>query len=190
MTSVPWGDHLLSLEEWDQLEFTTPGRYELVEGVVLVVPKPAFLHQRAVSRLAVMLDAQLPAHLTAVSDVDVTLDPGPPATVRAPDVIVVPSALAETDPARVDARDVVIAVEVVSPGTRRTDLVTKPAEYAEAGIPHYWILDPHAGPVLVAQLLVDGGYEKQAEGTDVVSVLTPVPMTVTVPDLFRRGPAA
>jgi Uma2 family endonuclease len=40
-----------------------------------------------------------------------------------------------------EAPDLVLAVEILSPGSRRMDHVMKRAEYADAGIPHYWILD-------------------------------------------------
>lgn len=33
-----------------------------------------------------------------------------------------------------------MAIEVVSPGSRRTDTVTTRSEYAEATIEHYWIV--------------------------------------------------
>ncbi|MGH3611494.1 MAG: Uma2 family endonuclease [Pseudonocardia sp.] len=32
-------------------------------------------------------------------------------------------------------------MEVLSPGSHRTDHVAKRADYADAGIPHYWIVD-------------------------------------------------
>lgn len=34
-----------------------------------------------------------------------------------------------------------VAIEVVSPGSRRSDTVTKRSEYAEAMIEHYWIVE-------------------------------------------------
>jgi hypothetical protein len=44
------------------------------------------------------------------------------------------------------ASDVVLAIEIISPGSRRRDTVVKHGEYADAGIPHYWIIDID-GPV-------------------------------------------
>jgi Uma2 family endonuclease len=41
----------------------------------------------------------------------------------------------------VRAADVVLAVEIISRGSRRLDTVVKAAEYADAGIPHYWVVD-------------------------------------------------
>ena len=84
MNSAPWPDHLLSLAEWDALPDDPSRRYELIEGVLVVVPRPAALHQRAMVRLAAELDAQLPDRLTALADVEVVVDEIHPATVRAP----------------------------------------------------------------------------------------------------------
>ncbi len=34
-----------------------------------------------------------------------------------------------------------VVVEIVAPESRRTDNVIKRAEYADAGVPHYWTID-------------------------------------------------
>ena len=39
------------------------------------------------------------------------------------------------------ATDVLLAVEILSDGTRKVDRILKFAEYAEAGIGRYWIVD-------------------------------------------------
>jgi Uma2 family endonuclease len=39
------------------------------------------------------------------------------------------------------ARDVLLAVEVVTPDSEARDRDTKPHKYAAAGIPHYWLVD-------------------------------------------------
>lgn len=137
-------------------------------------------------RLAATLDAQLPDDLSALADVEVLVDAGPPATVRAPDVVVVPTRVAEADPARIDAADVLLAVEIVSPGTRRTDRVTKPAEYADAGITHYWLLELDPVPVLTGYLLVDGEYEVVAHGSAELELSAPAPVRFDVASLVAR----
>ena len=52
-----------------------------------------------------------------------------------------------------------LVAEVVSPDDPRRDLVTKRFEYAAAGIPEYWIVNPTDGTITVLQL--DG--ERYAE---------------------------
>ncbi len=56
--------------------------------------------------------------------------------------------------------------EVVSPGDQNTpnyqrDYVWKRQQYAELGIPEYWIIDPHREKVTVL-VLIDGSYEETA----------------------------
>jgi Uma2 family endonuclease len=52
--------------------------------------------------------------------------------------MVVAAAGYEKRACRVLPEHVVLAVEVVSPGSESTDREVKPREYAEAGIEHYW----------------------------------------------------
>lgn len=137
--SMTWPDHLLSLEEWEHLPEQERGRVELVEGVLQVSPQPVPRHQLLVPRLHAQLDAQLPGAWTAVVEVGVVLDTGTAPTVRIPDVVVMASAA--LDRPRLHPEEVLLAVEVASTGTRRTDRVMKLHEYARAGIPHYWIVD-------------------------------------------------
>jgi Uma2 family endonuclease len=186
--TLPWPDHLLTLDDWAALPPDPSRRFELVEGVLVVAPRPALLHQLAMVRLAAALEDQLPDELVAVGEVEVVVDSGETtagsATVRVPDVIVLPTAVAERNPTRVAAHDVLVAVEIVSPGTKTTDRVTKLAEYAEAGIPGYWIvdLDPLA-VTMTAQLLVDGVYEVIAEDEGVLRLSTPIEVTIDLPRL-------
>jgi Uma2 family endonuclease len=60
---------------------------------------------------------------------------------------------------------VLLAVEVLSDGTRRVDRVLKFSEYADAGIPQYWIADLGEPAGLLSYVLVDGDYELSGEHT-------------------------
>ena len=66
---------------------------------------------------------------------------GEPPTVRIPDIIITREARVAANPSRLEATDVLVAVEILSPGTGTTDRVTKRHEYANAGIPRYWLVD-------------------------------------------------
>jgi Uma2 family endonuclease len=183
---MAWPDHLLALAEWEALPEDTAHRYELVEGVLLVAPRPAPMHQRAPVRMTTELDRQLPDDLTALADVEVLIDGGFPPTVRAPDVVVVPTAHAEQNPTRLLAADVLLAVEIISPGTGRTDRVTKPAEYAEAGIKHYWLVDLDPPISLTAYLLVEGSYELELHTAGVVDIASPALLRLDLDTLLSR----
>ena len=45
-----------------------------------------------------------------------------------------------------------LVIEVVSPDDPQRDLVTKRREYAQAGIPEYWIVDPQSATITVLRL--------------------------------------
>ena len=57
-----------------------------------------------------------------------------------------------------------LAVEVLSPSTRRTDRLLKRSRYEEGGIGAYWIVDPTV-PSIEALVLVDGVYQREAYAT-------------------------
>jgi Uma2 family endonuclease len=86
---------------------------------------------------------------------------------------------------RFRASDILTAVEIVSPGTRRTDRVTKPFEYAEAGIQHYWLIELDDPATLTAYTLVDGEYEVVAQSSEEVTIFEPARMTVNVQQLVE-----
>jgi len=162
--TVTWPDHLLTIDDWAALPEDTRFRIEVVEGVLVVAPRPMSFHQRAVTRLSYLINEQLPRRYSALSEVDVVVEEKP-LTVRAPDVIVTTTALADTNPARFAAADVLLALEVLSEGSVRTDRVTKFAEYAEVGIEQYWIVDLDAPVSLTAFRLAGGAYENSGEFT-------------------------
>lgn len=187
MIAASWPDHLLTLDEWDALPQDTSRCYELVEGVLLVVPRPAPLHQRAMWRLCSQIEDQLPAELTVLPDVEVLIQAGPPPTVRAPDVVITREDCAAANPSRLDAADVLVAVEIISPGTGTTDRVTKMFEYADAGIAHYWLVDLSPPVPLTACTLVDGNYEHTlGEASGTLTIPSPVCLTLDLDALLTR----
>ena len=183
MTAGAWRDHLVSLDEWDAMP--EDKNLELVDGVLHVVPAALPPHQKAQNRLAYWLDEQLPTHLTAYDDVDVTLDSSDRPTVRKPDIVVVTKEAAARRPKRFAAADVVLAVEIVSPGSERTDRVTKPTQYAKAGIAHYWLIELDEPATLVAFELVDGVYKPVEDGTGKIELSRPARMMFDLDALTR-----
>jgi Uma2 family endonuclease len=135
---------LLSLEQWDALELDPTRRWELSEGTLIMSPRPQLWHQRISRRLTRLLEDHLPEGLEAIPEIEVITRASFPPSVRDPDIVVVPDRVFEGRPSRVPAADVVLVVEIVSPGSRGTDHVMKLHEYAKAGIADYWIVDPDA----------------------------------------------
>ncbi|WP_245614547.1 Uma2 family endonuclease [Actinokineospora inagensis] len=154
--------------------------YELDEGILRVSARPSHRHQYANSRLSNLIFPQLPPFLLAFNDVDVNLD-FPLPTVRAPDLIITPAETFHSD--SIHARDVLLAVEIHSPSTKRVDLFTKPAQYAKAGIPNLWLIDP--GPPLTARVfeLTHGFYRETTQTSGILKVNRPTPLHIDLRDL-------
>jgi Uma2 family endonuclease len=141
-------------------------RYELQEGRLVMSPSPTPDHMLVLKRLARQLDDQLPDDFELVPDVDLDLqlaDDDRPGWSRRPDLLVVHREAIERvrrDGGLLRADETVIVVEIVSLGSKRTDNVIKRGEYADAGIPHYWIVDTTVPLSLVdCHLAGELGYE-------------------------------
>lgn len=186
MSALPWPDHLLTLDEWEALPEEERFHIEVVDGVLIVAPKPFPFHQFATTRLGYLIDEQLPPELGAAPKVEVVIA-GNPLTVRVPDVIVAPTELLETNPARFHATDVRLTIEVLSEGTLRTDRVAKFAEYAEVGIEHYWLVDLDSPASLTTFRLIDGEYENFGEHTGTATLdFDGTPITLNLDELTTR----
>ena len=162
-------DHLLSLDEWAALPESDGHHVEVCEGVLVAAPAPGAAHDHAAVTLALLLDEKLPDEWCALGGVEV-LVAEKPLTVRCPDVIVVGRSLVDADPDRAPISEVKLVVEVTVDGTARTDRVTKFSEYAEAGVPQYWIVDLGGPPVIATFTLVDGWYRFDGEHSGTVTL--------------------
>jgi Uma2 family endonuclease len=136
----------ISVEVWRNLPEEFCRQVELVNGQVVRCDKPSRAHQAAATRIAAMLDAAAEAHmernpgtcLDTSSDFDVLLWEVPAATIRSPDAALFDCAPNDLRP--LPASHMKVVVEVVSPGSRKADKLDKMAEYADAGIPFYWLV--------------------------------------------------
>lgn len=152
--SPPLPRETMTLSAWDALPEDAFARCELVEGALLVTPAPLFDHQRLSLLLARWFGDVLPQGLDVLQDVDMLCGPDPTPTVRRPDLVVLRAGLSGRRQ-RADPAEVVGVVEILSPGTRRTDRVAKVYDYAEAGIGWYLIVDPE--PRTATLFVLPGG---------------------------------
>lgn len=149
-------------------------RYEIIDGVLFVTPAPGYRHQRIAALLWRRLEAQCPPGTIAMLApfaVGLAED-----TEVQPDILVAPrDAFTEKDLPSAPW----LAVEVLSPSTRRTDLVLKRERYERAGVASYWVIDP-VGPHLTAYDLVDGRYAEAAlvAPDDTWEATLPFPVTI------------
>jgi Uma2 family endonuclease len=186
MTAEAWPDHLLTLEEFIELPEDHSRRYELQEGVLIVSPRANYLHLRVARSLMNMLNDQLSPEWEAVADGEVVTRPGFPANVRVPDVLIVREEVISAAVPRVTADEVLLAVEIISPGSKQTDTLVKPVEYANAGIPHYWVIDLDEPMSLVAYHSAgDFGYQEAPAVTGMFTTEEPFPLRVDLTALAR-----
>jgi Uma2 family endonuclease len=173
--------------EYLEIGEVEPGYTELEEGRLLLSPSGVWRHNRAGNKLWQAFEAQLPPDLASTTDIDVDLQLAPadaPGTVRRPDVVVVRREAVE----RIDreggifrASDVVLAVEVISRGSRRLDRRVKHDEYSDAGIPHYWLVDLDEPVSLVlCHLAGEFGYVDGGAVTGVFRAAEPFPVEINL----------
>lgn len=112
-------------------------RYELTDGALSVAPSPSNLHQSLSARLFTALEELAPPPYVVAMAVEIRFGHR---LTRIPDLMVVHS----DEPGRhwFTPSEVVVAVEIESPGNHVEDRTTKPALYAQFGIPHYWRIEP------------------------------------------------
>ena len=116
-------------------------RFELVSGELLVTPSPGPHHQEAVRLLLAALGEycdRVPVAHALSSPSDIELEPE---DLRQPDVFVLPRA--EWNRIRREkfpARQLLLAIEVLSPSSSRYDRVKKRLGY-QRHVPEYWIVD-------------------------------------------------
>lgn len=177
MSAATWPDRLLSLADWTELPEDGTHRTELAEGVLHVRPRPVVAHQRAIMRLGSQLSAQLPSNLEVLPEVEVVIHEHWPATVRIPDLVVAADVARSAVP-RCASDQVLVAVEVVSPGSVGTDRVTKFAEYSAAGIEHYWIVDLDRPATVATYQLKNGHYVLVAESATTVHTEDPAELRI------------
>ena len=156
-------------------------RYELLDGVLIVSPRPATVHQFVAMRLASALDEACPEDLCVIPEPAVQLGPQ---TEFDPDLVVV----------RIDqvggakfAQPPLLVVEVRSPGTALVDLNRKKAAYERFGVPSYWIVNPDlAQPEVTVFELRDGRYTIETKATAPFTVSQPFPVALD-PARLTRG---
>ncbi|AVT40974.1 Uma2 family endonuclease [Plantactinospora sp. BB1] len=160
-------------------------RVELVDGVIRVVPSPTLGHQNISYLLRRWLGQHAPEHLRVTQAVGVALSPD---FTREPDVLV-HRAEVTADRHFLLPHEVLLAVEIVSPGTRRTDRFSKPAEYAAAGIATYWRVEQDPVRVYAYRLADRPGrsgnreYELLAEADEVLELTQPFPIKLPIGDI-------
>jgi Uma2 family endonuclease len=179
--------HLLTIAEYAALGETEHGYTELIEGRVLMSPSPVPDHNFAGQELGMQLRPYLPDSIETVPDTDVDLElasANAPGFSRRPDLLVVPREARKrvrTEGGMFRASEVLVVVEIVSPGSKRIDHVDKRRDYADAGIPNYWIIDIDE-PISLTEcrLTEEFGYQDNQNATGIFRTEVPFPVEINL----------
>jgi Uma2 family endonuclease len=162
-------------------------RYEVLDGELFVTPTPSLVHQWALLDLLRGIDAyvqreQLGRTLLSPADIEYS-----PRRLVQPDLFVVPFLPGHPPGDWREVRDLLLVVEVLSPGTAYADRHRKRHLYLDEGVPDYWIVD------LDAQLI-----ERWQQGEDRPHMCEDQivwqpradrePLTIALSPLFRALP--
>lgn len=146
---------------------------EYVDGTIEVLPMPSDRHQVISQTLFLALHAYIHPRggIVLYAPLRLRIRDG---KFREPDLVLVQR---RDDPRRQPRYWVGadLVVEIVSPDDPERDTVVKRADYAEAGIPEYWIVEPDTERVIVLALR-DGRYHEAGvyqQSEPVRSVLLP-----------------
>jgi Uma2 family endonuclease len=121
---------------------------EYADGFLEVLPMPTIFHQLILKFLCQELDAFVEARKLG------TVVPAPyrlqlrQGKEREPDILFIKSEH-ESGIGKDFCTKADLVIEIVSESNRRHDLVTKRGEYAQAGIPEYWIVDPEEETITI-----------------------------------------
>jgi Uma2 family endonuclease len=148
----------LTVENYKLLPETGP-RYQLIQGDLYMAPAPNRFHQEISRNLQFELHSYLKRNLIGKlfnAPFDVYLDE---VNVFQPDIIIVLNERLQilTEEGAEGAPELVI--EILSPKTRRLDLVNKKQEYARAGVKELWFIDPEPRTITIHRFASDGTEE-------------------------------
>jgi Uma2 family endonuclease len=123
---------MLTAEEFDNYPFEEDKRYELDEGELIEIARPAYKHNRPL-QILLFGEALLSENLYTLS----------PTTRLAPDVAVI---LGDRRAELLDAKVIPIipdiVVEVLSPSETPRNVLRKLKQYFTAGVKEVWLIDP------------------------------------------------
>lgn len=175
---------------WSESEYLSLDTNRLVEfshGTIEILPMPSRFHQEIVLALCFLLRTFMRhsgrGGSAIVAPFSVQLWDG---KYREPDIVyMLPEHAAREKETYWEGADLVM--EVISPDDPSRDTVVKRREYAQAGIPEYWLVDPASAEIAVLTLTHDR-YEPHGlygQGDTAVSALLPG-FSVDVTALFDQ----
>ena len=158
---------LYTLEEFELIEKEENLTYELIDGVVMMSPRPALKHQLVAANLH---DAISPIvkklGCYALSEIELALDND----YIVPDMSVICDDISSLLEAARYKKAPLIVIEIISPSSVSRDYVTKRYKYAQLGIQEYWIVSPEEKCIDVFDFTTDS-HINYCSGTVISTIL-------------------
>jgi Uma2 family endonuclease len=168
----PAAGHPFTVAELDRMP-ADGRRYELLDGALVVSPRPTTIHQVVAGRLYGVLSAACPEGLCVVPEPAVELGPQ---TEFDPDLVVV--RMEQIGGAKFTEPPLLV-IEIRSPSTALIDLNRNKAAYERFGVPSYWIVNPDPPqPELTVFELRDGRYALVARAPEPFMPERPFAVTI------------
>lgn len=133
-----------SLTEFNNLETKDEIKYELIDGIVLMSPRPNYKHQEIMSKLNLEIGTYLRGKNCMVfteAEVEFNND------VLIPDISVICGLDNSNFQRYKKAPEIVI--EITSPSSQYTDTFTKLIKYELFGVKEYWIANPKTETITI-----------------------------------------
>ncbi|MEZ4240347.1 MAG: Uma2 family endonuclease [Myxococcota bacterium] len=147
-------------------------RYEIIDGALHVSPAPRPRHQTVSRRLQFALYTALELEQGGQlynAPIDVLLGPH---DIVQPDLVYLTADQLHLVTDRAIEGVPALVVEILSPSTRRRDVLVKSEVYRRYGVPRYWMVDPEIDRI-EGLLLAEGAYRPEfvASSPEVIPAL-------------------
>ncbi len=140
-TTIPSGRYKLGWQDYAELP-ADGRRHQILDGDLHMTPAPSPRHQKLSHRLEFLLTLALEQTGRGVvydAPVDVILGEH---DIVQPDILFIAAEREHIVGEHAIEGPPDLVIEILSPSTRRMDILAKSRRYAATGVAHYWIVDP------------------------------------------------
>lgn len=143
----------ITYEEFKHITHESENRYEYINGMIYLLPSPAYIHQKTVGKLLVNIMNCLDEKDSCdceplISPFEITLYRQEDINVVQPDIIVFSDRKNINDDGRYQGTPGIV-IEVLSEYTRSKDFINKLDLYMSSGVGEYWIVSPFSEEIML-----------------------------------------
>ena len=155
---------LYTLEEFELMAKEDGLNYELIDGMIMMSPRPALEHQRISGNIYFELrNALKNSHCKPIQEIDLVLENNN----LIPDLVVICN---DDLQGKRYEKVPLIVIEIISPSSASRDYIIKRYKYAQLGIQEYWIVSPEEKCIDVFDFTTDS-HINYCSGTVISTIL-------------------